>query len=212
VTGEATPMTRGPYRKGVERREQIIRSAAEVFAEVGYIGGSLRAIADRVGASPATLIQYFGSKEGLLMAVLDDWTIQTQRWAVPTDPPGLEYFRAIPAIMDYHVGHRGTLELFLTMSAEATNPSHPARTFIQRRYADTVRTWMGKLREAVADGEVGSLTEEQIETEIRILIAVLDGVELQWLLGADISLTDLVATHIDQAINRWQTAPVKRRR
>jgi AcrR family transcriptional regulator len=200
-------MTRGPYRKGVERREQIIRSASEVFGELGYIGGSLRAIGDRVGASPATLIQYFGSKEGLLMAVLDDWTVQTARWAVPTDPPGLEYFRAIPAIMDYHVGHRGTLELFLTMSAEATNPSHPAREFIQRRYADAVRNWSEKLREAVDKGEVGPLTDDQIEAEIRILVAVLDGVELQWLLGADINLPGLVATHLDQAITRWKTTP-----
>jgi len=207
VAGEAMPMTRGPYRKGVERREQIIRSASEVFGELGYIGGSLRAIGDRVGASPATLIQYFGSKEGLLMAVLEDWTVQTARWAIPTDPPGLEYFRAIPALMDYHVDHRGTLELFLTMSAEATNPDHPAREFIQRRYADVVRNWSEKLREAVARGEVGALTDAQIDAEIRILVAVLDGIELQWLLGADINLHDLVASHLDQAISRWKATP-----
>lgn len=208
VAGDATtPVTRGPYRKGIERREQIIRSASEVFGELGYIGGSLRAIGDRVGASPATLIQYFGSKEGLLMAVLDDWTVQTARWAIPTDPPGLEYFRAIPALMDYHVDHRGTLELFVTISAEATNPGHPAREFIQRRYADVVRNWSEKLREAVVAGEVGALTDEQIETEIRILVAVLDGVELQWLLGADINLPNLVSAHLDQAIARWQTSP-----
>jgi len=207
VAGDATPLTRGPYRKGIERREQIIRSAAEVFGELGYIGGSLRTIGDRVGASPATLIQYFGSKEGLLTAVLEEWTIQTAHWAMPEDPPGLEYFRAMPAIMDFHVDHRGTLELFLTMAAEATNPGHPAREFIQRRYAETLRGWAAKLREAVVNGEVAALTEEQIEEEIRILIAVLDGIELQWLLGADIDLRRLIATHIDQTITRWQTGP-----
>lgn len=204
MAGEATPATRGPYRKGIERREQIIRSASEVFGELGYIGGSLRTIGERVGASPATLIQYFGSKEGLLMAVLDDWTIQTARWAMPDDPPGLEYFRALPAIMDYHVEHRGTLELFLTMSAEATNQSHPAREFIQRRYADSLESWSGKLRQAVDAGEVAALTEAQIESEIRTLIAVLDGIELQWLLGADIDLRGMITTFINQAITRWQ--------
>lgn len=172
----------------------------------GYESGKVD-LGDRVGASPATLIQYFGSKEGLLMAVLEDWTVQTARWAIPTDPPGLEYFRAIPALMDYHVDHRGTLELFLTMSAEATNPSHPAREFIQRRYADIVRNWSGKLREAVANGEVAAMTDDQIEAEVRILVAVLDGVELQWLLGADINLPALVTTHLDQAITRWKSTP-----
>jgi hypothetical protein len=93
------------------------------------------------------------------------------------------------------------------MSAEATNPGHPAREFIQRRYADVVRNWSEKLREAVARGEVGALTDAQIDAEIRILVAVLDGVELQWLLGADINLHDLVASHLDQAISRWKAAP-----
>jgi AcrR family transcriptional regulator len=171
------------------------------------VDGSASKVAWPDGASPATLIQYFGSKEGLLTAVLEEWTIQTAQWAMPGDPPGLEFFRAMPAIMEFHVDHRGTLELFLTMAAEATNPDHPAREFIQRRYAGTVRCWTAKLREAVVNGEVAALTEEQIEAEIRILIAVLDGIELQWLLGADIDLRRLVATHIDQTITRWQTGP-----
>lgn len=202
---EATPVIRGPYRKGIERREQIVRTAAEVFGELGYVGGSLRAIADRVGASPATLIQYFGSKEGLLAAVLEDWTQQTGRSSLPESARGLAYFRQMRALMEFHVEHRGLLELFITMAAEATNPGHPAREFIQQRYAMGLKLWTGKLREAVADGEVAVLTDAQIETEIRVLIAVLDGIELQWLLGADIDLPSLVGAYVDQAITRWQT-------
>ena len=60
---------RGHYRKGIKRRQDIVKAASEVFAEFGYSGGSIRTIADRVGASPATLMQCFGSKEGLLAAV-----------------------------------------------------------------------------------------------------------------------------------------------
>lgn len=202
MADEAT--ARGPYRKGVERREQIIRSASEVFGELGYIGGSLRTIGDRVGASPATLIQYFGSKEGLLTAVLDDWTTQTSRWSLPDDPRGLAYFRALIRLMEYHVEHRGMLELFITMAAEATNTGHPAREFIQHRYAGLLETASAKLREAADTGEVAPLSDEQIEAEIRILIAVLDGIELQWLLGADVDLPAVVTRHIEQAIASWK--------
>jgi len=204
VTGKATPVIRGPYRKGIARREQIIRTAAEVFGELGYVGGSLRAIGDRVGASPATLIQYFGNKEGLLAAVLEDWTVQTGRSSLPEDVRGLAYFRQMRALMEFHVQHRGLLELFITIAAEATNPGHPAREFIQLRYDSGHQLWAGKLREAVADGEIAPLTDEQIEAEIRILIAVLDGVELQWLLGADIDLPGLVSSYVEQAIARWK--------
>jgi AcrR family transcriptional regulator len=204
VADEATAQIRGPYRKGVERREQIIRSASDVFGELGYIGGSLRTIGDRVGASPATLIQYFGSKEGLLAAVLEDWTRQQSRLSLADDPPGLAYFRALMSVTEFHVEHRGLLELFITMAAEATNPGHPARQFIRRRYADVLANCIGKLREAVDRGEVAPMTDEQIEAEVRILIAVLDGIELQWLLGADIDLPALVRRHLEQSIASWK--------
>ena len=61
---------RGPYRTGIRRREQIIATAITVFGEYGYAGGSIRTIADRVGVSHVTLLQHFGTKEGLLTAVL----------------------------------------------------------------------------------------------------------------------------------------------
>jgi AcrR family transcriptional regulator len=208
VPRPAQTRLRGPYRKGLERRDRIIRSASEVFGAVGYIGGSLRAIGDRVGASPATLIHYFGSKEGLLAAVLEDWQLQTSRWSLADDPPGLAYFRAMITVTEFHVEHRGLLELFVTMAAEATNPGHPAREFIQRRYADVFANCTAKLREAVGLGEVAHLSDEAIEAEVRILIAVLDGIELQWLLGADIDLAVLASRHLEQAIARWEAGDV----
>ncbi|MEV4263948.1 TetR/AcrR family transcriptional regulator [Kribbella sp. NPDC049584] len=205
MAGETTaPTLRGPYRKGIARREQIVKTAAQVFGELGYVGGSLRAIAERVGASPATLIQYFGSKEGLLAAVLEDWTVRSGLSALPDGVRGVAYFRQMRDLMEFHVQNRGLLELFITLAAEATNPSHPARDFIRRRYDHGLQLWAGKLREAVDDGEIAVLTDQQIEAEVRVLIAALDGIELQWLLGADIDLPALVATHVEQAITRWQ--------
>jgi AcrR family transcriptional regulator len=62
--------TRGPYRKGLERRELLIRTAIEVFAEQGYRGSSLREIASRAEITPAGLLHHFRGKEELLLAVL----------------------------------------------------------------------------------------------------------------------------------------------
>ena len=131
------PTARGPYRNGIKRREQIVESAANVFAEFGYSGGSIRTIAARVGISPATLIQHFGSKEGLLEAVLEDWTEQTAVHVPGRSCTGSRTSMAVRRLMDFHLKHRGLIELFLTMTAEASSPVHPARNFIQRRYTDT---------------------------------------------------------------------------
>ena len=54
-----------------DKKQEIIRIAAELFDELGYERTSMSAIAARVGGSKATLYSYFGSKEDLLRMVLD---------------------------------------------------------------------------------------------------------------------------------------------
>lgn len=202
MTDLSTPTARGPYRNGIKRREQIVESAANVFAEFGYSGGSIRTIAARVGISPASLLQHFGSKEGLLEAVLDDWTQTATR--VPDDVHGLAYFDAMRRLMDFHVEHRGLIELFLTMTAEASSPVHPARGFIQRRYALTFEGFMKHLREARDAGEI-QLAEDDIAYEARLMMAVMDGLELQWLIDPSVDLTSLYNRCVDESIRRWKT-------
>ena len=136
-TAKAARAERGPYRKGVQRRQEIVSAAAQVFAERGYNGGSLRSIGERVGVSSASLVQYFGTKEGLLTAVLEEWARES-RPAGTDGLRGLAWMRSMREAMVYNATHRGLIELFLTLTAEATNPAHPARTFVQHRYAMVV--------------------------------------------------------------------------
>src|SRR5438874_1255211 len=58
------------YAKGVERRQEILDRALEVFAERGVDGTSLRAIGEAIGVSHAALRHYFDSREALLVEVL----------------------------------------------------------------------------------------------------------------------------------------------
>ena len=54
-----------------EKKQEIVRIAAELFEHLGYERTSMSAISARVGGSKATLYRYFASKEDLLRAVLD---------------------------------------------------------------------------------------------------------------------------------------------
>ena len=198
-----TPRTeRGPYRKGVQRRQEIVRAAAQVFAERGYNGGSLRGIGERVGVSSASLVQYFQTKEGLLAAVLEEWGRES-RPAGADGLRGLAWMRSMREAMVYNASHRGLIELFLTLSAEATNPGHPARTFVQHRYASVVAEHTEHLREAVADGEVAPMTDAGLEQEARLFVAAMDGIELQWLLDPRVDLLDLFDRFLDATLARW---------
>jgi len=175
----------------------------DVFAEHGFAGGSLRSIAEQAGVSHATLIQHFGSKEGLLTAVLQEWdrrTVQDQL----NDVSGLDYFRRLPAVMAGHRNHRGMLELFTTMAAEASSPTHPAHTFITERYATNLATLAGHLQAAIEAGDVGPLTAAQIEVEVRLVTATLDGIGLQWLLDPSVDVAGSIATCVERAVTAWR--------
>jgi AcrR family transcriptional regulator len=59
-----------PSREKINRREQIIEAAGELFQEQGYSATSIRRIADQVGCTEAALYYHFESKRDLLQAVL----------------------------------------------------------------------------------------------------------------------------------------------
>ncbi len=65
VTGQRKRLSR------TEREQQILAVAEEVFAADGYQAASMDDIAHRVGLSKPMLYEYFGSKDGLLLACLE---------------------------------------------------------------------------------------------------------------------------------------------
>lgn len=197
---------RGPYRNGVKRRREIVTAAGLAFGQFGYHGASLRQVAEQVGTTNGTLIAYFGSKEGLLVAVLEHWREET---SPETDIfYGLDYFRSFAFLMRYHAKRRGLIELFLTMSVEAGQGDHPARPFILERQLDTIKEMSTNLRVAADRREIEAMSSDAIEAEARLMIATLDGLEIQWLQSENLDLEAMVRRHIDSAIARWTGRPV----
>src|SRR6516225_10416261 len=54
-----------------ERRETILRAAAQVFAQAGYRAAKISDVAARVGVTEPVIFQNFGSKAALFAAVLE---------------------------------------------------------------------------------------------------------------------------------------------
>jgi AcrR family transcriptional regulator len=61
-----------------ERRETIVRAAAEVFARAGYRAGKVSDIAALVGVTEPVVFQNFGSKGALFAAVVERAAAQAQ--------------------------------------------------------------------------------------------------------------------------------------
>ncbi len=74
------------------KRAEIVAAAKEMFFAQGYAGASMDQITARSGVSKATVYAHFGSKDELLLAVIDD-IIQGMRGAIATDLPSEGDFR-----------------------------------------------------------------------------------------------------------------------
>ena len=199
---ETTTGARGPYKNGIKRRREIIESAARVFGRYGYAGGSLRQIADEVGVTPAALTRHFDSKEGLLIAVLDYWDEENDR-AIPRTNQGLDRFRHMPQSVLHHTMDRGLIEMFLTVAAEATNPGHPANEHVRRRYDRVIGNGVRELTRARDAGEVRPMTDEAILAEVRGAYALMDGIQLQWLLDPSMDVVASFQYCLGGIISKW---------
>lgn len=72
LQAKPTSLTPSPSGNGQDasRRERILEAAEQVFGDAGFAGASLRAIVRRARVNLATVYYYFGSKNGLMEAVL----------------------------------------------------------------------------------------------------------------------------------------------
>lgn len=203
IAMSSTTSTRGPYRTGIKRRQQIIENASAAFALHGYAGATLRQIADRVGVTPGAVLAHFKDKEELLLAVLDKWT-QDARSLRHSDATGLDWFLGYPNLIRYQMKHPGLNELFLTLCTEAWDPAHPAHEWVSRHYEDLLDEAVSNLRTAVAAGDIAPLNDSEIHLEARCLYATMDGLQLQWLGNRSFDVAQYFAEYFDITLSRWR--------
>jgi len=174
---------RGEYSKSRARRQDIVNAAVEVFATAGYHKGSLRDVADRVGMSQAGLLHHFPSKEHLLQAVLT-WRDDDSRARLGDPmPTGTGLLRGLVELAEYNAGKPELVELHVILSGEGASAEHPLHDYFVQRYAYLFELIRDAFDEAEQQGrlQLGADTG----TAARAVIALLDGLQLQWLLHRD---------------------------
>ena len=79
------PNSRAPISRNPERsQERILKAAFKEFAEKGFAGARVDAIARRAGINKRMLYHYFGDKEALFRQVLRRKITQRKAWGVAT--------------------------------------------------------------------------------------------------------------------------------
>lgn len=170
---------RGPYAKTAARREEILSTALEVFAQQGFRGGSMREIAERVGLSQAGVLHHFDSKEALLAAVLQQRDSQNNAlFAADLAQQGV--LDALRHAVRRDSQSDGLVRLFVTLAAEATDPEHPAHAFFVQRYADLLAMIAAEVRAGQASQDIRA--DLDAEVSAAVIVALWDGLQVQWLL------------------------------
>jgi AcrR family transcriptional regulator len=185
------PRPRGVYAKTPQRQREIVEAAAAVFAARGYSGGSLRQVAKDIGVSVTSVMHHFSSKELLLEAVLEHADSEAIR-EIDLDPARDGLRVTIVRLAETGQEHPHLLRLLAVLSSEASAVEHPAHEWFVERYQRVVGGMAGWID---ADPTL-DLAPDSARVLARRIVALWDGLQLQWLLRADF---DLVA-ELDAAV------------
>ncbi|AYV25786.1 Transcriptional regulator, TetR family [Streptomyces sp. ADI95-16] len=178
----------------------ILRAATEVLGRVGPSGLTLAAVAREVGLVPGTLVQRFGSKRGLILALADQSVKDAD--ALPDRVRGEHEaaLGALAALMTEWTAPLDAPETFANhlaaLCADLTDPELHARALdvhrAQRRAIERL------LAEAAAGGELraGADTASLAGT----VQAIAAGAALSWALDRRGTLAERVRHELDAVL------------
>lgn len=127
-TRTASPRAASARKTGVREqaaqttRDNILKAATKVFARYGYEGGSVEKISKAAKSFDRMIYYYFGSKEGLYIAVLEDAyrrmrSIESQLHLEDL-PPEEALRRLVAFTFDHHAGNEFFIRLVMTENME----------------------------------------------------------------------------------------------
>ena len=185
--GEPGPNRPRSYAKGVARRQEILDSAIEVFADKGAEGTSLRAIAEKIGVSHAALLHYFGSREELLVEVLREGERRHSTYGLDDARVKEQVVGGMVRAAERNVTIPGFVSLYTSLLAGSLEADKQySREFFSMRFA--------RLRERLAElirigQEEGSIRRGvEPEAMAALVIAASDGLQTQWLLEPTVDI------------------------
>ncbi|MGY1842633.1 TetR/AcrR family transcriptional regulator [Modestobacter sp. SYSU DS0875] len=180
-----------------QRRQQILAAAAQAFAETGFHGTSLADVATRVGVSQPGLLHHYPNKQALILAVLEERDDEDTRYLEEvfkeTDPSVVDW---LTALCEKNAERPELVQLYTVTAAESLDPAHPAHEFFQRRYQRIRQVLAARIELDQQKGRIDpALVPEDLSSE---LIALMDGLQLQWLMRPPVDMCVLLRRRLER--------------
>jgi len=148
---------------GERRRQQILETAAKLFAKHGYAAADTQLLAEELGVGKGTIYRYFSSKEEVFLAAADRGMRmlcdQVDASVQEIEDPLHRIAVAIRSYLAFFSEHPEFVELLMQERAQFKDRKKP--TFFVHREA-RVEQWRAHYRRLIAEGRVRDMPVERI--------------------------------------------------
>lgn len=169
---------RGSYTKSAARQREVLDAALRLVGERGFDATTLQLIADDAGMSKAGVLHHFGSRESLMLAIVRHRDEMNRRHYQGTEDGALD---ASFELIAHNSIVPGLVGLFAVLAAQAAadRGESERRRYFAGRYARAragfARRFEQRRSRAAANHAIDS------EVAATLLLACMDGLQLQWL-------------------------------
>ncbi len=180
--------TRKRLKRQSNRKERIIDAASRLVVERGMEDVSLTAIAQAAGISKGTLYYYYATKAALVFDIAEkhvrditDVIFELIETGGPQTNPEV----LIGLLFQKHKSNHIRMRLHLNLVGQAMNGNDD----LKQRYQETYAYWHARALEALS--RLFPAYDDR-ETLAHLLITIIDGLNVQTMLGVDtVSVNDL---------------------
>jgi len=181
-------------------RERVLQAALRAIASNGYRGSALAAIAADAGLTTAGLLHHFPSKEHLLVAVLAERDRLDGAQFQLAGFQGLAALDRLAELVQHNAMVPGLVQAYTVLMGESVGEDHPAREWFRERYPRRRANIAQALRAGIESGEIRS--EVDCDAVAAQIMAMMDGLQVQWVLNPDEVDMAAVFSHFISGVRR----------
>jgi AcrR family transcriptional regulator len=165
-----------------QRAAQLLAAAQRVFSRQGFHAATVSDVAAEAGVSQGTVYHYFDSKEALLLAVFTQWEQENLRSEIE-QALGAEPTAARKLAMIAHAATARVTSSLQLLEASVEFWSHmPRNAEIKKGFRRMFEAMAVDVASVIQQGiDAGEFRPIDTKVTARLLIAVYDGLVLQWL-------------------------------
>ncbi|PRB41044.1 TetR family transcriptional regulator [Arthrobacter sp. MYb23] len=190
---DSTTSPRKRYAKTLERRSAVARAALDIVLEKGHRALTTAEVAARASMSETAMLYHFPTRDHILVAAME-LADQEYRAILTAEFHVLDGGSSDwppPAMAHLTLDDQATTRLFLSLSAEAVDPGHPAHSYLKAHHEQVVFEFAEGVRRRQAKG----LADPALDPEKvgRQMMAAWSGLRMQWLIDPTLDLTSAVS-------------------